>query len=151
MEKLMIKVGIQIQKPVQAVFDAIVNPEEMTQYFISKGSGKMETGKTLQWEFPEFEGAFPVQVKEVSEPVLISFGWDGNTVTTITLAATPENNTVVKITEGPKDNDEAGRKWLMQNTEGWANFLACLKAWVEYRIHLRVGAFDYMKGKNNSQ
>ncbi|PZP41313.1 MAG: ATPase, partial [Pseudopedobacter saltans] len=67
------------------------------------------------------------------------------TTTTILLSSTAENNTIVKITEGSKENNDAGLKWLMQNTEGWSNFLACLKAWVEYKIHLRVGAFDYLK------
>lgn len=147
MEKLEIKVGIQIQKPIDQVFEAIVNPAEMTQYFISKGSGRMETGKDLQWEFPEFDGAYTVRVKEVNVPDKVEFEWDGNTVTTILLTSTLENNTIVKITEGVKDNDEAGILWLRQNTEGWANFLACLKAWVEYKVHLRVGAFDYMKKK----
>jgi hypothetical protein len=37
------------------------------------------------------------------------------------------------------------RKWLMGNTEGWANFLACLKAYLEYGINLRKGAFDFLK------
>lgn len=147
MEKLEIKVGIQIQKPIDQVFEAIVNPAEMTQYFISKGSGRMETGKDLQWEFPEFDGSYTVRVKEVNVPDKVEFEWDGNTVTTILLTSTLENNTIVKITEGVKDNDEAGILWLRQNTEGWANFLACLKAWVEYKVHLRVGAFDYMKKK----
>ncbi len=35
--------------------------------------------------------------------------------------------------------------WLRRNTEGWANFLDCLKAWLEYGINLRKGAFDYMR------
>jgi len=43
------------------------------------------------------------------------------------------------------DNDEAGIKWLKSNTEGWANFLACLKAFLEYGINLRKGAFDFMR------
>lgn len=144
MEQLEIKAGIQIQKPIKEIFDAIVNPEEMTQYFISKGSGKMVSDAILQWEFPEFDGSFEVRVGEVLEPNKIEFEWE-KTITTIELTSITENNTIVRITEGKKDNDEAGRKWLMQNTEGWANFLACLKAWVEYKIHLRVGAFDYLK------
>jgi hypothetical protein len=49
------------------------------------------------------------------------------------------------VTEKSRDKDEAGLKWLMQNTEGWANFLACLKAWLEYGINLRKGAFDFLK------
>ena len=42
-----------------------------------------------------------------------------------------------------KSLPEAGLAWLKGNTEGWANFLACLKAYVEHGINLRKGAFDY--------
>lgn len=37
---------------------------------------------------------------------------------------------------------ENGICWLKSNTEGWANFLTCLKAYLEYGINLRQGAFD---------
>ena len=54
-------------------------------------------------------------------------------------------NTVVTVTEKSLPNDEAGIKWLKGNTEGWANFLACLKAYIEYGINLRKGAFEHIK------
>jgi uncharacterized protein YndB with AHSA1/START domain len=57
------------------------------------------------------------------------------------------DTTLVTVTEKSRNNDEAGIKWLMGNTEGWANFLACLKAYLEYGINLRKGAFDFMADK----
>lgn len=33
----------------------------------------------------------------------------------------------------------------LQTTGGWSNFPACLKAWLEYGINLRKGAFDFLK------
>jgi hypothetical protein len=39
-------------------------------------------------------------------------------------------------------NDEAGIKWLQGNNAGWANFLACLKARLEY------SALDFMSYNN---
>ena len=53
--KLESKAAIQIQKPIEDVFEAIVNPEKMTQYFISESSGKLESGNEVIWKFPEFE------------------------------------------------------------------------------------------------
>ncbi len=53
--------------------------------------------------------------------------------------------TVVTVTEKGMENDEAGLKWLMGNSAGWGNFLACLKAYLEYGINLRKGAFDFLK------
>ena len=38
-----------------------------------------------------------------------------------------------------------GLHWFGGNTEGWANFLACLKAYLEFGINLRKGGFDFMK------
>lgn len=64
------------------------------------------------------------------------------------IAVRANNSTLVSITEKSMENDEAGIKWLIGNTEGWANFLACLKAWLEYGINLRKGAFDYMTDKS---
>jgi uncharacterized protein YndB with AHSA1/START domain len=79
----------------------------------------------------------------------VSFYWEGSKdkdlLVEITLTAKGNEDTLVNITEKSMDNNEAGVKWLMSNTEGWANFLACMKAYLEYGINLRKGAFDYMK------
>jgi hypothetical protein len=52
----------------------------------------------------------------------------------------------VTVTEKSMENNEAGIKWLAENSGGWANFLACMKAYLEYGINLRKGAFDFMRG-----
>ena len=75
-QQLEIKAGIKVLKPMQEVFDSIVDPKKMSGYFIATGSGRMETGKTLTWKFPEFEMEFPVKVKKVDSPDYISFYWD---------------------------------------------------------------------------
>ncbi|WP_162425803.1 SRPBCC domain-containing protein [Pontibacter pudoricolor] len=148
-KKLEIKTAIQILKPVHEVFEAIVDPAKMSNYFISEGSGPMEEGKTVTWKFPEFDESFPVRVGNVEQDKYISYYWDGTDgsalLVEITLAPSRENTTVVTITEKEMDNNEAGIAWMMGNTAGWANFLACLKAYLEYGINLRKGAFDFMK------
>ena len=143
--KVTAKAAIGIQKPVEEVFEAILNPDIMSQYFISKGNGRLEEGTEVQWEFPEFDGSFPVQVKEVKENELISFVWDPDSFVEIRLEQWKNGDTVVRVSEEGRKNDEAGIKWLVGQTEGWTNFLNCMKAWLEYGIHLRKGAFDYMK------
>lgn len=64
---------------------------------------------------------------------------------TIELQKLSEDETVVKVSEEGHEMDEKGIKWAIGQTEGWVNFLACMKAWLEYGIHLRKGAFDFMK------
>lgn len=146
-QKLEIKTGIQIAKPLNEVFEAIVNPDGMTNYFISKSSGRMEEGKSLIWIFPELSDEVPIKVGKIEQDKYVSYYWgegDKELLVEITLVSYKGNATVVTVTEKSMDNNEAGIKWLKGNTEGWANFLACLKAWLEYGIHLRKGAFDFM-------
>jgi len=145
-ETLEIKTGIVILKPVHEVFEAIVDPVKMSVYFISKSTGRMEEGKKLIWKFPEMDMEFPVRVAKIEKDKYISYYWndrDGKELfVEMTLSSKENNSTYVVITEKSRANDEAGISWLKGNTEGWANFLACLKAYLEYAINLRKGAFD---------
>jgi len=149
---LEIKTSLQINKPNHEVFEAIIDPEKMSNYFISKSSGRMETGKQLIWQFPEFEIDFQIRVDKIEADKYISYYWKiDNTelLVEITLLSVDKNSTVVTVTEKGRKNNESGINWLKGNTEGWANFLACLKAYLEYGINLRKGAFDFMKVKLN--
>ena len=146
-KKLEIKVALQILKPASKVFEAIIDPEEMSNYFISEGSGKMVEGETLTWKFSELDMEFPVYVKKIEQDRYISYLWEVEgemLLVEMTLEPYGGDATVVTITEKGRNNDEAGIKWLMGNTGGWANFLACLKAYLEYGINLRKGSFDFM-------
>jgi len=146
--KLEVNAAIQIQKPVTEVFEAIVDHEKMCNYFISESTGRMEEGENLIWKFPEFDDQAPVRVGKVEVNKFISFYWiiDGEElITEIKLEAANDNSTVVRISEKSMDNNEAGIKWLKGNTEGWANFLACLKAYLEFGINLRKGGFDFLR------
>jgi uncharacterized protein YndB with AHSA1/START domain len=148
MNDLEIKTAIQVSKPANEVFEAIVDPDKMSNYFISKGSGRLEEGKTIMWRFPEFDMEFPVRPGKIEKDSYISFSWDmegKELIVEFTLGRMDNGSTLVTVTEKSMKNDEAGIKWLQGNTAGWANFLACLKAYLEYGINLRKGAFDYMR------
>ena len=75
---------LQIQKPVEEVFEGIVNPEKMTKYFISESSGRLETGKNVIWKFPEFDEKFPLKEIKIETNRSISFVGDPETVGKIT-------------------------------------------------------------------
>jgi len=149
LKTLEVKAAIQISKPANEVFEAIVDPEKMSNYFIAKGNGRMKEGEIIFWKFPEFDAESPIRTGKIEINKYVSFYWDIDYLlfVEITLTSKPNNCTLVSITEKSRENDEAGIRWLVGNTEGWANFLACLKAWLEYGINLRKGAFDFMSEK----
>ena len=149
MEKyLFAKAALQIQKPIAEVFEAIIDPQKMSNYFISKSTGRLETSKIVKWSFLEFEGDFPVEAKEIQPFSYISFDWSGGTddmLVEIFLEPRKNNSTVVRIKERKMNVDDNGIQQAIGQSEGWANFLACLKAYLEYGINLRKGAFDFIK------
>jgi uncharacterized protein YndB with AHSA1/START domain len=148
-QTLQIETSLQILKPVDEVFDAIIDPRKMSNYFISKSSGKMEEGRQIMWQFPEFDSEFPIRIGKIEKDKYISYYWemDGlELLVEMILIPNNSDSTLVTITEKSRKNDEAGIKWLKGNTAGWANFLACLKAYLEYGINLRKGSFDFMSG-----
>jgi len=149
MDELEIEVSLQISRPPEEVFSAIIDPQKMSNYFISESSGVMEQGKNIVWKFPEFDSKVPISVRKIYDPELIEFEWEGtpNTVLTvkIQLKKIAEHKTLVRITEGKMKNNKEGIEWFGRNSGGWANFLACLKAYLEFGINLRKGGFDYMQ------
>lgn len=136
------KVQLGILKPAGEIFDAIVNPDKMTKYFISESTGKMESGKTLTWKWTDYVGEHEIKVGKIEQDKVVSFEWNGsglNCVVVITLESKEENKTLVKITESDWPADYKGANQCMGQVEGWTHFLLCMKAYLEYGIDLRVG------------
>jgi uncharacterized protein YndB with AHSA1/START domain len=144
-DRIKAKVQMGILKPVSEIFDAIIDPEIMTKYFISTSTGRMESSKTLTWTWPDFNGELQIKVGKIEKDKVVSFEWNGsgtNCVVVITLEARNDKKTFVIITESEWPADYKGAKQCMGQVEGWTNFLCCLKAYLEYGINLRVGAYS---------
>ena len=118
----------------------------MKNYFISESTGVMQEGAILTWKFPEFDLTFPVRIEKLENDKYISYRWDdmdgSETLVEMRLTEKRPGITLVEITEGERENDEAGINWLGRNSGGWGNFLASLKAWMEYGINLRKNSFS---------
>jgi uncharacterized protein YndB with AHSA1/START domain len=141
-DKIRAKVKMGILRSAQEIFDAIIDPEKMSRYFIYGSTGRMESGKSLTWTWTDYEGEHEIKVGKVEKDKVVSFEWNGsgvNCVVVITLEAKGENKTLVKITESDWPADYKGANQCMGQVEGWTHFLLCMKAFLEYGIDLRIG------------
>jgi hypothetical protein len=50
-----VNVRDRVLRPVPEVFAAIVDPAKMSGYFISRASGAMEAGATIEWIFDDVQ------------------------------------------------------------------------------------------------
>ena len=148
--ELKVQVQMKIQKPVEEVFQAVYDPKKLSGYFTNGGaSAPLEGGTTVEWAFddtpgqPKFE--FPVEVVESVPNRKIEFKWEGmkgkmNPVK-MEFEKTGENETLVKISETGWESNQEGLDLSYQNCMGWAQMLSALKAFTEYGIDLRKGAY----------
>jgi uncharacterized protein YndB with AHSA1/START domain len=157
--ELRFQVAGRIARPVEEVFEAVVDPDQLSQYFTTGGAkGRLETGATVYWDFADFPGAFPVEVAEVVPNKRIVLRWEANEPapadegavagsggynTTVTMEFEPleDGRTLVSIAEEGWNPTDAGLKASYGNCEGWTNALCCLKTWLEHGINLREGFY----------
>jgi uncharacterized protein YndB with AHSA1/START domain len=145
------KVSGRIARPIEEVFEAVVDPDQLSRYFTTGGAqGRLETGATVQWDFADFPGAFPVDVETVEPNRLIVLRWAGaddgrgtDYQTTVTMSFEPleDGRTLVTIAEEGWRPTEQGQQAAFGNCEGWAGVLCCMKAWLEHGIMLRDGFY----------
>ncbi len=150
-------VAARIARAVAEVFEAVVDPAELSRYFTTGGaSGRLEAGATVHWAFHDFPGAFPVDVVAVEPNRQIVLRWEASdgtaaeggaapapyqTTVTMTFEALDDGRTLVSITEEGWRETEAGLKASYGNCQGWTQMTCALKAWLEHGINLREGMF----------
>ncbi|WP_425457585.1 SRPBCC family protein [Devosia ginsengisoli] len=147
------RVSGRISKPVHEVFEAVVDPKQLSGYFTTGGAqGRLETGATVTWDFADFPGAFPVHVVEVVPDEKIVLHWgaaDGSpdqggsydTTVTMSFAALEDGRTLVTIGESGWRDNAAAQKAAFGNCEGWTGMLCALKVYIEHGINLRDGFY----------
>ena len=137
-----VNVRERILRPVSQVFTAVVEPAQMSRYFISKGSGKLEAGKEVTWEFADVGTSVKIHVLEVIKDKSIVYESKalGDLIrTTIRFDADGSEATVVTITDSSFPlTDEGVHRALGQNA-GWTYTLCGLKAYLQFGINLRTG------------
>jgi len=137
-----VKVRERILKPVGEVFDAVVDPVKMANYFISSASGPIEQGAHVVWEFADVGAKVAIDILKVrkdSEIVYESSALGQLLRTTITFEADGYDATVVTIVDSSFELTEEGVKRALGQNAGWTYTLCGLKAYLQYGINLRTG------------
>ena len=132
----------KILKPIGEIFDAIVNPNKLSNFFITRASGPLKEGESVTWFFDDTGGQLPVTVKAVNENKLISFEWAASGVKAqvdIVFTAIDSNSTSITITEKSFPFDKVGVSKALQQTQGWTDFICSMKAFLYCGINLRNG------------
>jgi uncharacterized protein YndB with AHSA1/START domain len=140
-QQLAARVRDRVMEPAPKVFEAIVDPAQLSGYFTTRASARPEAGRAVRWTFDDVGGHLDVEFDEVLADRRLVFRWAASgTPTTVRVELAPENgSTLVDITEAGWPFDEAGAERAMRQTAGWTDFVCGLKAHLMCGVRLRTG------------
>lgn len=130
---------LKINKPAKDVFEAIVSPAEIGNFWFSSSSERWEKGKKIVLRYDEYNAEGVIHILEMNENKSIVFTWGEEhgegTVVSITLTEFA-TGTIIEVNESglKKDDPEIVAKMLGQK-EGWVYTLTCLKGYLENGIN----------------
>lgn len=142
MEKLEVRVKDNVMRPLNVVFNAITQLESLSGFFISRSAGPLVEGQTVDWFFDDAKVRVAVHILNLDPAGKLSFEWGASgsrARVDMVLTSLGENETGITITEKSFDFDRAGVERLMQQTQGWTDFICSLKAFLYCGINLRIG------------
>ena len=139
------KAEMLIRKPVAEVFEAFLDPAVTSKFWFTKGSGRLDSGKPIRWDWEMFGVSAEVSVKAIEANKRILVEWsssDGNpTAVEWLFAPRADDTTFVTITESgfSGDGDQVVQKAL-DSRGGFTFLLSGLKAFLEHNIELNLTA-----------
>jgi len=133
---------MMIRKPIAEVFEAFIDPAITTKFWFTKSTGRLETGKQVDWIWEMYQLTIPVLIKEIELNKRIFIEWGTgehqSTAEWIFKAYGP-SKTYVKITNA--DLQGTGEELVnkrIDSTGGFTMVVAGLKAWLEHGIELNL-------------
>lgn len=127
------KAGMLIRRPVAEVFEAFVDPAVTSRFWFTKGSGRLEPGARVRWDWEMYGAGSDVVVKAVEPNRRILIDWDEPAIEVEwTFEPRGPERTWVEVENRGFAGDAASRvARALDSAGGFALVLAGAKIWLE--------------------
>lgn len=129
--------GMLIRRPAPAVFEAFVDPAVTRRFWFTQGSGLLEAGARLRWEWAMYGAGTDVAVRVVEPHRRILIDWDVDSDPTQvewTFEARGDATWVAVENRGFSGALEERWSKALESSGGFALVLAGAKIWLERGI-----------------
>jgi uncharacterized protein YndB with AHSA1/START domain len=130
-----------IRRPAAEVFRAFADPAVTCRFWFTKGSGRLEPGAKVRWEWEMYGAGTDVTVLTVEPDRRIVVEWNPERPSTVewTFAPRGEDATMVVVTNsGFRGDADAMVAQALDSQGGFAFLLAAAKAFLEHGIELNL-------------
>ncbi|WP_010539600.1 SRPBCC domain-containing protein [Dietzia alimentaria] len=135
-----VRAAMGIRRPAAEVFDAFIDPETITRFWIFGSTGPLVAGDTVAWTMNDAGAQATVVVREVDPTSRLVFDWgDDEAMSQVEFqfSATEDGFCSVEVTETglTGTGDELAAR-ASDSTGGFTMVLCSLKALLEHGIEL---------------
>src|SRR6185312_558402 len=125
------KAAMLIRKPAAEVFEAFIDPAITSRFWFTKGSARLEAGKSVRWDWEMYGLSMQADVLAVEKDRRILVGWSAYGSSEIEFLFTPHgpDQTFVSISHrGFRGTPEEMTDAAIGSTEGFTFVVSGLKA-----------------------
>ena len=129
--------GMLIRRPVAEVFEAFVDPSVTARFWFSRGSGRLEPGARVRWDWEMYGAGTEVAVKAVEPDRRILIDWDPEAPTEVEWRFEPRGPDRTWVTvenRGFHGSDDEKVSRALDSAGGFALVLAGAKIGLEQGI-----------------
>lgn len=124
-----------IRRPASQVYGAFIDPAITSNFWFTRGSGKLTRGETITWYWDMYDFSAQVDVRELEQDRRILIDWP--TPAEWIFSPRGEEATFVTITaSGFTGTDDERVSAAIDSMGGFSFVLAGCKAWLEHGIRL---------------
>ncbi|MEO9532302.1 MAG: SRPBCC domain-containing protein [Crocinitomicaceae bacterium] len=135
-----VKVSYFISKNIHTVYQAIIDKNHLSKYFVSFASNDLDKAELITWKWEDYNAECQVDQIKTTENQLIEFYWGSETnkrKVAIKLTSESDEKTKITITEFNFEPAAERIKEIAEQTQGWTDFCCSLKAYLYTGINLR--------------
>jgi uncharacterized protein YndB with AHSA1/START domain len=134
------RAGMLIRRPVHEVYEAFVDPEITRNFWFTKGSDRLDSGRPVTWTWEMYGISSEVRATEIVKDRKIVATWGAGADASIiewNFTHRAEGTTFVDVSNSGFQGDGDGQAaQAIGSTDGFAIVLCGLKAWLEHGIRL---------------
>jgi uncharacterized protein YndB with AHSA1/START domain len=140
--------GMLIRRPVEEVYEAFIDPAITSKFWFTHGSGRLDAGREIRWEWRMYDVSTTVKVKDLVRNEEIVIEWSDPLTTVVwTFIPMPEGATFVDIRNyGFSGAPDQQVREAIDSTGGFSLVLAGCKAWLEHGLELGLVRDRHPKG-----
>ena len=129
MSATVIKTALPIRRPAAEVFNAFVDPDVITRFWLDKTSGPLKAGAVVEWQFMVPGAKDTVTVLDFQRDRRLVLQWSDGSTVTLDFAAHADGSTVLSIETSAFKPEDAGQ--VVPTTEGYCIVMCDLKTLLE--------------------